>query len=158
MGRPCTVCHHPELQQITADLMSRVPYRTIEKRYRLSSSAIDRHVSQHVEKALRKLAATEMALSDAAVIAEPVLKQMRKLNARSLAILRDAEATNDRAMALGAIRECRRNLELIAKLSGELDPRAAGEVPGGALTITVQYVDKQIAVGPAAPMLGAREA
>src|SRR5215472_12024048 len=75
MGRPCTVCYHPDLQLITADVMIRVPYRTIEKRYGLSSSAIDRHVSQHVEKALRKLVATEMALSDAAVIAEPVLHQ-----------------------------------------------------------------------------------
>jgi hypothetical protein len=43
---------------------------------------------------------------------------------------------------LQAIRECRRNLELIARLTGELDPRAAGETPGAPLNITVVYAEK----------------
>jgi hypothetical protein len=68
---------------------------------------------------------------------------MRKLNTRALRILQDAEKTKDPAMALSAIRECRRNLELIAKLTGELDPRAAGETPGGSLQVTINYVQKQ---------------
>ena len=61
MARPCTLCAHPELRGITADLMARVPYRTIERRYNVSRSAIDRHVSGHVSKALRELAAAELA-------------------------------------------------------------------------------------------------
>ena len=149
--RTCTVCQHPELRAITADLMARVPYRTIERRYSVSRSAIDRHVTQHVSKALRQLAAAEK-LADAATVAEPVLGEMRKLNSRALRILADAETSADRTTALHAIRECRRNLELIAKLTGELDPRAAGETPGGSLTVVVQYVDKAVLVrGDPAP-------
>jgi hypothetical protein len=142
MSRQCTICQHSELQAITADLMARVPYRTIERRYTVSRSAIDRHVTQHVSKAFRQLAAAEK-LTDAATVAEPVLSEMRKLNARALRILADAELAEDRTTALHAIRECRRNLELIAKLTGELDPRAVAETSGGPLTVVVQYVDKQ---------------
>jgi hypothetical protein len=134
--KTCTVCQHPELRAITGDLAARVPLRTIEGRYPgLSRSALDRHV-QHVPKAVKLVA-------DAAAIAAPVLVEMRKLNARALRILADVEETKDHATALTAIRECRRNLELIAKLTGELDPRAAGETPGAPLSITVQYIQKQ---------------
>jgi hypothetical protein len=131
--------------------MARTPYRTIERRYSVSRSAIDRHVNQHVSKAFRQLAAAEK-LTDAATVAEPVLSQMRDLNARALRILFDAEGAQDRPTALHAIRECRRNLELIAKLTGELDPRAAGETAGSPVTVTIQYVDRQMVVnGTPAP-------
>jgi hypothetical protein len=56
-----------------------------------------------------------------------------------LRILQQAEDAKDHATALAAIRECRRNLELIAKLTGELDQRAAGETPGAPVTINVLY-------------------
>ena len=98
-------------------------------------------------EALRELAAAELAraeksLTEAATIAAPVLGEMRKLNARALHILADAEAAKDRPTALHAIRECRRNLELISRLTGELDPRAAGETPGGPINITVVYAPR----------------
>ena len=142
--RACTVCKHPQLREITADLMRRVPYRTIGARYALSRSAIDRHITSHVSQALRQLAAAEsMVLPEAAAIATPVLPEMRKLNARALRILAEAESAQDRPTALAAIRECRRNLELIAKLTGELDPRASGEIAGASLAVTINYVQKQ---------------
>ncbi len=152
MPRHCTICHHPQLREITADLMARKSYRTIQSRYSVSKSALDRHIGNHVSLALRKLAEAEtMSVSDAAGIAQPVLAEMRKLNARAMRILGDAEAAQDHAIALHAIRECRRNLELIAKLTGELDPRMAGEGAGGPLHVTIQYVDKQLAVSAAPP-------
>ena len=144
MPRPCTICQHAEAKAITSAIMGRVPLRKIEARYRVSKSALDRHISGHVSKPLRKLASAELSLPDAAALAQPVLGEMRKLNARALKILQAAEVEKDHAIALNAIRECRRNLELIAKLTGELDPRASGETPERSLNITVQYVDKQL--------------
>lgn len=151
MPQPCTLCSHPQLRDITSDLMRRVPYREIEKRYSLSKSAIDRHVARHVTKALRQLAAAEkgMSITDAAAIAEPVLLEMRKLNSRALRILTDAEDSKDNETALKAVRECRRNLELIAKLTGELDPRAPGETPGTTIQVQVNYVEKQAVISAA---------
>ena len=156
MPRPCTVCTHHDLKRITEDLMRRTPYRVIQGRYGVSKSSLERHVSQHVSKALRRLTSSEMSLADAGAIAQPVLVEMRALNARTLRILADAEGAEDRTTALHAIRECRRNLELIAKLTGELDPRAAGESSGSPLTVIVQYVDKAAVVlgdAPAATVL-----
>ena len=153
MPLSCSVCNHPRLREITGDLMARRPYRSIQSRYGISKSALERHVSRHVTKALRKLTAVDMPIALAAEVAEPVLVEMRKLNARSLRILKSAEEEKDHAIALCAVRECRRNLELIAKLTGELDPRAPGEASNGALQVTVVYADKAIQVSsPEAPM------
>jgi hypothetical protein len=140
-GRRCTVCDHPRLREITSELMARRSYRQIQSKYKISKSALDRHVARHVPQALRKLMAE---LATAAEVGESVLTQMGKLNARALRILGQAETADDRGIALQAIRECRRNLELIARLTGELDPRAAGENAGDKLTVVVQYVDKQL--------------
>lgn len=129
--KTCTVCQHPQLNAITGELVARVPLRTIERKYGLSKSALDRHV-QHAAAAVK-------LVNSAEAIAEPVKNEMRKLNARALRILQQAEDAKDHATALTAIRECRRNLELIAKLTGELDPRAAGEIPGAPVNINIVY-------------------
>ena len=143
MPRNCTICNHPQLKEITHALMARRPYRSIQARYGVNKSAIVRHLKRHVTKALRKLTATEIPLAMAEEVAEPVLVEMRRLNQRSLKILKAAEEAKDHTLALHAVRECRRNLELIAKLTGELDPRAAGEeTGGGALQVTVIYSEK----------------
>ena len=95
MPRSCSVCNHPRLREITGDLMARRPYRSIQSRYGISKSALERHVSRHVTKALRKLTASDLPMAMAAEIGEPVLVEMRKLNARSLRILKSAEDAKD---------------------------------------------------------------
>lgn len=150
----CRVCAHPSAKAISADLLARIPYRTIAATHGVSITALSRHVNEHIPESLRRQATKERYQPDA----ETVLMQMRKLNQRSLAILRDAEAAKDRGLALNAIKECRRNLELIAKLTGELDPRAGAESASGQVNVVVTYVDRpQIAVNPTAPMLEAGE-
>jgi hypothetical protein len=142
MARVCTVCEHKERQRIMESVMRRVPYREIAERYGLDKSSLTRHLRHHVSPALRKLASNEMTLVEAGAIAEPVLLEMRKLYRRCLGMLDKAEEAKDYATALHAVRECRRNLELIAKLTGELNPVAPGEEAGGALNVTVVYADK----------------
>lgn len=81
------------------------------------------------------------------------------MNALSLRILKAAEDAKDHSVALCAVRECRRNLELIAKLTGELDPRSPGEASNGALQVTVVYADKAaVQVGSSETPLGASAA
>jgi hypothetical protein len=73
-------------------------------------------------------------------LCEPVLIQIKKLNARTLAILDRAEQEHDLAIALTAIRESRHNLELIGKLTGEL----RNTEPSEPTHVEITYVDKQI--------------
>ena len=52
-----------------------------------------------------------------------MLSQVKHLQTRALTILDKAEGAGELRTALGAIREARGNLELLAKLLGELDER-----------------------------------
>jgi len=87
-------------------------------KYRVSNDAVSRHKANHLP--------TKLVLAEkAAEVAEAgdLLGQVQDLQARTLAILEAAEASREHRTALGAIREARSNLELLAKLLGELDER-----------------------------------
>jgi hypothetical protein len=81
----------------------------------LSEAAVRRHKADHIPFHLVKA-------QDAAEVAhaDNLLEQVKSLQARALTILDKAEASGDLRTALSAIREARGNLELLAKLLGEL--------------------------------------
>jgi len=117
--RRCTVCDHPEVEEINRALVSGESDRKIAARYgSLSRPAIQRHGDNHLPA---KLVLAEKAAEVAE--ADNLLAQVQDLQARTLAILEAAEGTNQHRTALSAIREARSNLELLAKLLGELDER-----------------------------------
>lgn len=69
--------------------------------------------------------AAALARAEAAegVRADDLLADLRDLQARTIAILERAEASGKLGTAVMAIGEARRNLELLAKLLGQLDER-----------------------------------
>jgi hypothetical protein len=119
MPRSCTVCGHPEVEAINRALVAGEASRKIAARYgSVSRPAIQRHQENHLPATLvRAKEAEEVAHAD------DLLDQVRGLQARTLAILEAAEETSQHRTALAAIREARSNLELLAKLLGELDDR-----------------------------------
>jgi hypothetical protein len=68
--------------------------------------------------------------------ADELLAEVRNLQSRAYGILDKAESAGDLRTALGAIREARGNLELLAKLLGELDER-----PVVNLTIAPEWLE-----------------
>ena len=139
MGRPCRVCNHERSAEIGRDLLHGVSYRAIAKQYGVAIAGLSRHVAEHIQGPLRRIIQAEASLTEDAQTVQPTLLEMRRLNQRSLRILAIAEESKDHDAALGAIRECRRNLELIARLSGELEPHAAGEAGGQGLVVNIVY-------------------
>ena len=119
MPRRCTVCAHPEVGAINKALVAGESDRKLAARYgSLSRPAIQRHADNHLPASLAKAKeAEEIAHAD------DLLGDVRTLQARTLAILGAAETTSEHRLALAAIRESRSNLELLAKLLGELDER-----------------------------------
>lgn len=116
MPRRCTVCDHRERDKIDAALVSGAPLRDIAGRHGVSKSALERHKGAHLPSHLAKArAAEEVAGADA------LLLQVRHLQDRTLGILHASEDAGELRTALAAIREARGNLELLAKLLGELD-------------------------------------
>ncbi len=114
MPRSCSICLHPEREEINAALLSETPLRDMARRYATSKDALARH-REHLPVHLVKA-------QDAAEVAQAdnLLEQVKSLQARALTILDKAEASGDLRTALSAIREARGNLELLAKLLGEL--------------------------------------
>jgi hypothetical protein len=48
MPRNCTVCRHPQRQEIEADLQAGLSYRDVARRYNVSKDVICRHRAGHV--------------------------------------------------------------------------------------------------------------
>jgi hypothetical protein len=92
--------------------------RSVASLYDVSEAAVRRHKSNHLPA---KLVLAQQA--EEAAEAGELLDQVQDLQARTLAILEAAEETSQHRTALAAIREARSNLELLAKLLGELDDR-----------------------------------
>jgi hypothetical protein len=147
MPQVCTICRHASRDEIDQALIAGESFRNIAKRYGTSATALFRHRSRDLPTALVKA-------KDASetVRADTLLERLRALNTETLAILREARkaGTRNNELALKAIARAERQLELEARLLGEL---AAGEGLGGPLRVIVEYVDvcgpKQLVTGVA---------
>jgi hypothetical protein len=119
MGRACTVCQHPARAAIDQALAAgAAPFALARQYSSLSEPALRRHKQEHLPATLAKAhEAGEVARAD------DLLADVRALQGQTLAILAGAEDAKDYGLALRAIGEARKNLELLAKLLGDLDER-----------------------------------
>jgi len=118
MPRSCTVCEHAEKDAIDQALVGSASNRSVASIYDVSEAAVRRHKANHLPA---KLVMAEQAAE--VVEANNLLDQVGDLQRRALAILDKAEEAGELRTALSAIKEARGNLELLAKLLGELDER-----------------------------------
>jgi hypothetical protein len=114
MPRVCTICTHEKRGEIDAALLAGEPFRTIASRFGTSPTALHRH-KKHLPTFLVK--AHEV---NEAVEAGTLLERLKFLNAETRAILAECRAEGNRAVALLAIARLEKQLELEAKLIGEL--------------------------------------
>jgi len=123
MPRRCTICQHPHRTEVDAALVNGDVFRTIAYRFGCSEAALKRHKADHIPALLAKS-------QDAATVAnaDTLLDQVRTLQRRALNILTLAENAGDLRAATAAIREARGCIELLSRLTGELDERATVNV------------------------------
>src|SRR5215208_2799383 len=149
MPRTCTVCEHPKRRTIDRVLVGETWNLSVSSLFGFSESAVRRHKANHLPA---KLVMAEKAAEVAE--AGSLLAQMGDLQSRAYGILDKAEGAGDLRTALGAIREARGNLELLAKLLGELDER-----PVVSLNFTPEWLElRAIIVGALEPHPEARGA
>jgi hypothetical protein len=131
LGRVCTICSHEQRFAIEELLATRQStYRGIARKYGVSEDAVSRHVKAgHVSHLLALAADAERAAA-----ADGLLDRIEALHSRTMAILEAVEGTDEHSTALAAIREARRNLELVGEVTRELD--RAGTVN---LELTVEW-------------------
>jgi hypothetical protein len=116
LSRSCTVCSHPDSVLINEELvLKRTANRRVAAQYGLTEQSIRRHREHIPEMLARSSLAEEVAEADS------LLKRLEDLHRRTEAILARVEETDNYGASLGAIREMRRNLELIGEVTKELD-------------------------------------
>lgn len=133
MPRVCTICEHPEREAIDRALVAGDANTRLSSVFAVSEQALRRHKAAHLPARL-VLAEKAAEVADA----DNLLGQVGDLQRRTMAVLEAAEASHEHRTALAAIREARGNLELLAKLIGQLDERPVTNVLVSAEWVTVR--------------------
>ena len=115
MPRTCTVCAHDEHHAINVALVHRDPYRAIAARYGVSKPALQRHSHEHLPKLL-----VESKHSLEVANADDLLAKVEELRCKAMEVLEKAEEASDHRVMLAAIDRASKQLELLAKLMGEI--------------------------------------
>jgi hypothetical protein len=118
MPRTCTVCSHDQRGAIEQEIAATTSAQKISALFRVSPDAVQRHKAEHLPKTL-----TEARKADDDERALDVVKQLRVINGVSLQILNEARQGKDPQTALKAVDRIHRQIELQAKLLGQLGDR-----------------------------------
>jgi hypothetical protein len=118
MPQTCTVCRHPDRAAIDRAIVAGEALRNIAERVSLSVTALHRHKSDHLPAALVAAKA-----ADDTGRALDVIGQLQTINRVAFGILKEARDARDGATALKAIDRIQKQIELQAKLLGDLDER-----------------------------------
>lgn len=115
MPRVCTICGHDDRAAIDTALVAGTALRDIARQHAVSKDALFRHRDTHLP-AVMVQAAAETDVRHAI----DVVAQLKAINSAALTVLRDARSAKDGDLALKAIDRIQRQIELQAKLLGEL--------------------------------------
>ena len=117
-GQTCLTCRHEAREAIDGALVAGEPLRDIAGRYGVSKSALDRHRDSHLPATL-VAAAVERELAHGGAL----LDRVNGLVDSALSSLERAEGKGDERAVQGAIREARHSLELVGRITGELNEK-----------------------------------
>ena len=158
----CTICRHPERAAIESALVSGTPYRNIAEHYGVSLAAVGRHASEHVAQAIKQ---SQDARDEARAF--DVVKQLREINDVARAIMHASLEAKKNGTALFAIDRIQKQLELQAKLLGDLNEAPQvnvyitpewREIRATIVHALVPFPDARIAVAGALSQLEMRKA
>jgi len=149
MPRTCTICNHPERASIEQAIVAGTSYRHIASQWNVGYKSVDRHAAGHVSATIKQ---AQEAKDEAQAL--DVVKQLKVINNVSMNILKGARDAKENSLALSAIDRIVKQLELQAKLLGDLDDRPVINV-----LLTPEWLTIRAAITSAlAPYGEAREA
>jgi hypothetical protein len=147
MSRPCSICHHPKREAIDKALLDGTStFRSLAKRFGVTTAPLWRHQKTHLAAALARGLAAEASgqpvdpharkIAEHAVAVEvkqerqaiDTVQQLRAINAACLEVLREARSSGKSMMLLQAVDRIARQIELQAKLLGQIQDGATVNV------------------------------
>jgi len=118
MGRVCTICTHPERDAIDAALASGTAYSVVARQFEVGPESVRRHHGAHLSPALAAMEAAQQETDSATA-----LDRVTRLIGRVERVLDAAESEGKSGGVLSAAAQLRPLIELLAKLTHELDDR-----------------------------------
>lgn len=121
-GRTCTICSHEKRHEIEAEIASGKSFRGISRHFSVGADAVERHASTHLVKAIKEVRQTQTQQSGSTALER--MGQAEKIVDEVITYSWGGETGKETRMpelVLKALAESRRQVELRAKLEGELD-------------------------------------
>lgn len=115
MPQTCSICTSPQRAEIEKALVGGEPLRDIAGRCPVSRSALHRHKQDHLPGHLVK-AHEEESIGQAI----DVVRQLKAINGACLEILQSSRADKKHSISLKAVDRIQKQIELQARLIGEL--------------------------------------
>lgn len=153
--KPCTVCTHPDAEEINRVLKKGGSKRTVAQRFNLSESAVLRH-KEHIKPTRAKPRATTVTLPDAP---KRSLDEIAELEAECVRILEHTNVDKVRLDAIARLQSLRADRRRYAEESSGgtslvADP-AFQQIVGAMATALIAFPEAQHAVNAALePILG----
>lgn len=116
MPRSCTICTHEKRSEIEAAVVKGASFRVIASQFSVGDASIQRHAASHIQASVSNSQAVK---EEARGI--DVVNQLKAINAITLSILKNARDAKKDTIALYAIDRVMKQLELQAKLLGDID-------------------------------------
>ena len=133
MARSCSICTHEARAEIDQALVSALPYRNIAERFGTSATALFRHKNGHLAAHLAKAYELVQVSRAADLVREQegkkardigealdIVRQLQAINVACLEVLKSSRAAGKDTVSLQAVDRIHRQIELQAKLLGEL--------------------------------------
>lgn len=114
-GRACETCRHPEREEVEAAILAGSSFRDVSRRFGPSPAAVHRHAVAHIPEVLSKARDVRER-----VTGDGLLDRLEDLTTETREILSAARESQAHEVALKAINRLERQLELQARLLGEL--------------------------------------
>lgn len=138
----CAVCQHPQVLEINRALIQvpKLSTRDLSLRWGPHYKSLERHRISHLPRALQEVATEAVVQAIAASVPEEATphERVELLMEKAQSLLEGAERKKDYASAIRAVRELRGCIELLAKLTGEIDSSTTVNIFAGPTWITVQ--------------------
>lgn len=121
---PCTVCAHEKRDELERDLASGVSQRVVAKWFGISFSAVGRHARNHLPGRLAERLKAH-AEEGHGIASRSVLDRLREIHGETWALAKSLQGKKDTETRLRVIQRLERQLELEARLLGEIDGGAS---------------------------------
>lgn len=113
--RTCSICPRTDRERIDAALVTGSPLRAIAGQTGTSKSALERHRPHVTERMALARDAHEVAAADT------LLAKVGELESRARHLLEKSERQGQLGTSVAALRELRQVVELLARVTGELE-------------------------------------